>query len=383
VASEALYSSLSLLGLYHDRILAKAVDKLNDADKPTPSAHNKYTRYWLQKSPIYARLANFVQLLQATSFLAEIIARKRFGERGRWRCILLIETAKVFCRILLLQETSGRMLVFPHVPTREMDPANIEASLDLQAFEEAKRAGEHPDPKQLERSTPEKLLEPVLAAASAEPTLHSLSLTKTKQPVSQFQSQEAVTAYLLTKTLYPRDLLPPPALLTQLSPAGKIAEILYILRPLVYALLLYRSKDRKRSWRPWLVSLGIEYAARELHKQARAGTYSGSNASSVSSRLRGFGHVYKGVVGQTGGGNTRTTQLESEERTRRAWSLGWYLVRGAFYHNMVKPRVDGFTDRALAADGSGRGFMGVKSLVAGVVRDYDYFFNSYFTTSSI
>ncbi|ORY78615.1 peroxisome membrane protein [Protomyces lactucae-debilis] len=324
VASEALYSSLTLLGLYHDRILSKAITKLNDAEKPTPSAHNKYAQFWLDKSPIYKRLANAVQLLQATSFLAEIVARKRFGERGRWRCILLIETAKVFCRILLLQETGGRMLVFPHVPDREIDPAALEASLDLQAFEEEKRAGEHPDPKRLDRSTAEQLLDP-------------------------FKTQEAVTAYLLTKTLYPRDLLPPSALMTQLSPAGKIAEVLYILRPLVYAFLLYRSKDRQRSWRPWLVSLGLEYAARELHKQARAGTFSNSTTS-MSSRLRG---------------------------------LGWYVIRGAFYENMVRPRVDAFADRALAVDGSGRGFLGVKSLVAGVVRDYDYFFNSYFTTSSM
>ncbi|KAL8722797.1 MAG: hypothetical protein Q9181_007418, partial [Wetmoreana brouardii] len=66
---------------------------------------------------------------------------------------------------------------------------------------------------------------------------------------------------------------------------------------------------RKRDWRPWLLGLGMEVAARELgKKEVRERTVAG----------------------------WRVTGLEKEELTRRRWGIAWWGMRGAFYENVTR-----------------------------------------------
>lgn len=342
-ASETLYAALNLLGIYHDSILARAIERLpNSAKKPQLSAHNRYTKFWTTQSSLYKKLSISVTTIQHLSFLFEIIARKKFGEKARWRAIIGIEAVKAVCRFILLQETNSRPLVFPHVPEREIDPAVLEESLD-EATLSADLSAAPQSPGTTRSTTTSTTLAITAPEESNKATIEASAQLK------QFSSQEAVTDYLLKKVLYVEDLRSPKALLHTLSGRGKVAEVLFILRPLIYASFLSRTKD-KRNWRPWLVGIAVDYAARELTKQDFDAKVPGGLRSGL-------------------------TKLEREEMNRRSWSLGWWLLRGAFYENITKPRIDSVIKRVEKVP--------VIGLLGGIVRDYEYWYDSYFTTASI
>lgn len=355
LASEALSASLNLLGIYHDSILARAVEKLEK--KPTLSPHNRYTKFWTSSSAVYKNLSIFVTTIQHCSFLLEIVARKRFGEKGRWRMILSIEAIKAICRIVLLQETKSRQLVFPHVPEREIDPAALEESLDAAHLSAQLKQGD--SQRLLMNGSTQTSSHPTSSSSSASPpppSLDSSSTTTSSPPTTKpdFATQEAVTDYLLRKVLNPEHLKSPSALLHKLKGPAKAAELLYILRPLIYASLLSRtrsSNDGARNWQPWLVGIAVEYAARELYKTTFQRT-----------------HV---------GGLRALTSLERAELQSRGRMMWWWILRGAFYEKVTKPRIQGIVEGVEAR------VPVIGTLVGSVVRDYEYWWNSYFTTASI
>jgi peroxin-16 len=92
IASEGIHSGIQLLSLYHDSLLARAVASLPAfAQKPTP--HNRYTKFWTQKSPAYQRLAMMVTMIQYTELLWEMAAKRR-GQKIRWKTVIILELAK-------------------------------------------------------------------------------------------------------------------------------------------------------------------------------------------------------------------------------------------------------------------------------------------------
>jgi peroxin-16 len=115
---------------------------------------------------------------------------------------------------------------------------------------------------------------------------------------------------LLSKVLTADDIKPPKALLHRVNGKGELAEALYILRPVIYALAMQHFSGDRKSWRPWLIGVSIEYGARQLAK------------NDFQERLAG------GLRGLTG--------LEREELKKRGWALGWWAMRGAFYENITK-----------------------------------------------
>src|ERR1700712_2727907 len=120
-----VHSYVQLLSLYHDSLLAKAVARLPNAKKPIPSPHNRYTRFWTQKSPTYRRIALTLQVIQYTELLWEMTAKRR-GEKTRWRVVVLLEAVKALCRMLLLRLTNSRPLMSPPLPEREIDASSLE-----------------------------------------------------------------------------------------------------------------------------------------------------------------------------------------------------------------------------------------------------------------
>ncbi|KAK1143823.1 hypothetical protein N8T08_006074 [Aspergillus melleus] len=119
-----------------------------------------------------------------------------------------------------------------------------------------------------------------------------------------------VSNYLISKVLTADDIKPPKALLHRVTGHGHLAEVLYILRPVLYALAMQRWRGDKKSWRPWLIGFGMEYGCRQLAK------------SDFKERVAG------GLRGLTG--------LEREELRKRGWAMGWWFFRGAFYENITK-----------------------------------------------
>jgi peroxin-16 len=142
-----------------------------------------------------------------------------------------------------------------------------------------------------------------------------------------------ISSYLLSKVLTADDIKPATKLLNSLHGSAQAAEILHILAPLVYAIALARSENKK-SWTPWLVGLSIEYAARQI-------------------RDKSF----------------RATALERDEWSKRVWAMGWWAMRGPAYENLTKVVVGGFKRR-------------MPNFVGSILEDYEYLWENYYFSTS-
>lgn len=183
---------------------------------------------------------------------------------------------RAVCRLLLLRLTNSRPLLTPPLPEREIDPAALEESLN-------------PDPE-------------------SPPPETTWKMPRTGLSLPSLPASNQISQFLLTKVLTAEDVKPPNQLLHRVKGTGYFAEVLYIIRPVVYAIAMKQWAHDKKSWRPWLLGVSLEYAARQLAKRDFEMTVPGG---------------MKGL-----------TALEREELTRRAWSMGWWAMRGAFYENV-------------------------------------------------
>jgi peroxin-16 len=236
-------------------------------------------------SPTYKRIALLLQIIQYTELLWEMAA-KRKGEKVRWRAVVILEGIKAICRLLLLRLTNSRPLLSPPLPEREVDPSSIEENT----------------------SSSESSESPPSENSSSDDAGWTMPRTGLAMPTLPDSSD--ITNYLLSKVLTADDIKPPKALLHRVTGKGELAECMYILRPVVYALAMQHWSGDKKSWRPWLIGVAMEYGARQLAKK------------DFQERLAG------GLRGLTG--------LEREELRKRGWALGWWMMRGAFYENITK-----------------------------------------------
>lgn len=242
-----------------------------------------------------------------------MLARRR-GQKTRWRVVVLLEAIKAFCRLLLLRLTNARMLVNPPLPERDVDPR-----VALEAEARAREGGsggwdgmDDPPPSENEKE------------GDSDKGLPGMSWTmpRTGLTLPSLPDTTDVTGYLLSKVLTSDDIKAPRQLLRRLRGSrAQVAEIMWILRPVVYALLLQRFQESKGKgrgmtggrvnvWLPWLVGFGLELGARQLAKR------------DFSERLAG------GLRGLTG--------LEKEEMKSRGWGMAWWGLRGAFYENVTR-----------------------------------------------
>lgn len=224
-------------------------------------------------------------MIQYTELLWEMIARRR-GEKVRWRVVVIIEIVKALCRLMLLRLTNSRPLVSPPLPEREEDPRAAEADQDTGDWN-----GMDTPPSE----------------GSSE---LSWTMPRTGLSLPSLPDASDISNYLISKVLTADDVKPPKALLHRVTGQGQLAEILYILRPVVYALAMQKWSGNKRSWSPWLIGFALEYGSRQLAKK------------DFKERVAG------GLRGLTG--------LEREELRKRGWAMGWWLMRGAFYENITK-----------------------------------------------
>lgn len=215
-----------------------------------------------------------------------MVARRR-GEKIRWRVVILIEGVKAFCRLILLRLTNSRPLVNPPLPEREVDP---------RPADEEDNSG---DRNGMETPRSETSSSDV-----------SWTMPRTGFSLPNLPETSDISNYLISKVLTADDVKPPRTLLHRVSGLGQLAEVLTILRPLIYVLALQRYSNRKRNWMPWLIGFGIEFGCRQLAKKE------------FRERVAG------GMRGMTG--------LEREELKKRGRSMGWWVMRGAFYENITK-----------------------------------------------
>ncbi|KAB8256366.1 peroxisomal membrane protein-domain-containing protein [Aspergillus pseudonomiae] len=319
-----LHSSVQLLSLYHDSLVSRVISRLpSTISRPAPTPHSRYTKYWTAHSSLYRKVAITLQMVQYTELLWEMIARRR-GEKVRWRVVILIEAIKAICRLFLLHLTNSRPLVSPPLPERDVDPRSAE---------EEERDWNGMQTPVSERSSD-----------------LSWTMPRTGLSLPCLPDVNDVSNFLISKVLTADDIKPPKALLHRVTGQGQLAEILYILRPVAYALAMQKWNGNKRSWRPWLIGFGMEYGCRQLAK------------TDFRERLAG------GLRGLTG--------LEREELRKRGWAMGWWLMRGALYENLTKPWLKGLTRKM-----KGKPLL---DLVGSVVEDYEYLWdNYYFSTATL
>lgn len=265
-----------------------------------------------------------LQMVVYTELLCEMTAKRRGGERSRWNVIVLLEGIKALCRLLLLRITRSRPLVTPALPERESIPEETD-----------------PEEEELARSESELMDEVSTNAISSGNTLitkppheREWTMPRTGMSLPSLPDSSDISSYLLGRVLSADDIKPATKLLNQLRGRGQVAEVLHILAPLIYAITLARSKEKK-SWTPWLIGIAVECAARQLRDRS-----------------------------------LRTTSLERDEWNRRGWAMTWWLMRGAFYEKMTKGVVGGVSRR-------------LPSFISGILEDYEYLWeNYYFSTSA-
>lgn len=245
---------------------------------------------------------------------------------------MVIEVIKAICRLLLLRVTGGRMVV-PPLPERDPIPD------DTSAEEE----DDVPLP------IPDEELDSAYASGSDAPSSRKKENEQWRMPrtgltLPSLPNPGDISGFLLSKVLTADDIKPATNLLHRIQGSAQLAEILHIVRPVIYAVAMARAKEKK-SWQPWLLGVSIELAARQLR----------------ADKINGGGY----------GGGVRETALEKEEWNRRGWAMGWWAMRGAFYDNVSKGVVDGVVKSRW-----------VPNLVGSIISDYQFLWDEYHFSSS-
>ncbi|BFZ56097.1 hypothetical protein PYCC9005_003139 [Savitreella phatthalungensis] len=354
LTSEAIYATCGLVGLYHDNVIARAVAKLQH-NRPPQSPHGRYTKFWCTHSIVYRNLATFITTLQSLSFLLEILARKAYGEKGRWRLVILIEAIKAFARVYLLRITGWRPLVYPHIPERILEPAALEKKLEeenVQFSDDAEESVERNGSLGANgngtlaiangtTSKHERRRSSVAVQTNGNDSHDSVEdKTAAAKRLTQFKNTQQVTDFLAKRALRVDELTPPQHLLLPLTRVRRVAELAYVFRPLIYALLLSRTQD-KRSWRPWLIGIAIEYAALELHRLALTSAAAAPSRAANVLDLASPGSSVSGASSTSSNAVVsaalrRPTKLERSELMRRAFGMGWWVMRGAAYSTRTR-----------------------------------------------
>ncbi|KPI36626.1 Peroxisomal membrane protein PEX16 [Cyphellophora attinorum] len=337
IAAESVNTFVQLLSIYHDHLLKKraafiasspALKRAHSTKTPQSKAslHAKYTTFWSNSSSLYTRIATCLKISEYVQLLCEMMARRRGGERGRWRIVVLIESFKAMCRLLLMRLTSARSLVSPVMPERA-DFAPPAPEEPVEEFPEHIPSDENEAFASQDAFRNTGVPTPPLSDSGKVPSVSArdpFPMPRTGTTLPTLPTSESVTSYLLSHVLTPDDVKPAYQLLRRLSSIqAQSAEVLYILRPLIYALMMQK------------------------------------------------------IAREAGPGDGYISDLEREESKKRSVDMTWWLMRGAFYENVTRKYV-----RSVQTGVSKVPLLG--PLVAGIVEDYDILWGEYhFSTSTL
>ncbi|GAA5895438.1 peroxisomal membrane protein PEX16 [Sporobolomyces salmoneus] len=385
LASESLYSLTNLVSLYHDNILHKAVSSLPAPLRPPSSSHTRYTRHWTTVSPPYRRMAQLLSVIQSVELFLEMAVRKKKGREGAEKLAIGLEAIKAALRLGLMGATKGRPNVQPPVAEREMDPTLLEKERD-RMIRMRKAANSNPSSPghQSPQSAADVLLRRIdgketdaeLGLLDAEveekefwtgaksgfvrPTLASLRQEQDAPPPGDPSStfnptgttKDLSREYLSRKVLTIEDVKRPEDLVERAKGVKQLAEIIWILRPLIYVIAMKRYG--RRHTLPYLLSLALEYLAYTLRQSSTSRMY----ASKASGPMLPYA----------------PSELEKQETGKRGQAFWWYLLRGPVWEMWTKPRLEGISDRF--ADKPLIGF------VSTMIKDYTPLIDEYYYYSA-
>ncbi|KAG0659819.1 Peroxisomal membrane protein pex16 [Rhodotorula mucilaginosa] len=344
--------------LYHDSVLHRAASSLPAPLRPPSSSHTRYTRHFVTNSQPYNILAHTLSVVQSLELLIEMAVTKRGGGRDKAeKTVIAIEAIKAALRLGLMGATKGRTGVQPPVAEREMDPALLAMNQErLAKMQRAATKLHHgteataaPPPHSaadvlLRQSHGETSLQIGMAKVETEredepefwtgprtgyvrPTLASLRRNGDATPLgdatvtltASYMAKDVGKEYLMSRVLTVEDVRRPEDLVSKAKGIKKLAEIIYILRPLIYVIAMRRYG--RRHTLPYLLSLALEYLAYSLR-------------CSSTSRLATNKASGPMLPVKT------ETELEKQETSKRARQFWWYLVRGPVWEGWTKPRLE-------------------------------------------
>ncbi|KAL8769825.1 MAG: hypothetical protein Q9209_004263 [Squamulea sp. 1 TL-2023] len=265
--------------------------------------------------------------------------KRRSGEKARWRLVVVLELVKAICRTIMFWITGKRMVIEGLGAERPNVPEQQSPAEETEGREAGPRSGDQQETT-------------ILSERSKKWLMPRTGMTL---PVLPTQTSESITDFLSKRVISADDIKLASQLVRKISSyQGQLAELMWITRPVVYALAMQRlqgtgsNKRTYSDWRPWVLGFGMEIAARELGK--------------------------KEVRERTVGGWRGMTGLEKEELKRRGWGLAWWGMRGAFYENITKSWIQGFAGKL-----EGKPLL---DIVGGIIEDYDYLWDEYYFSTS-
>jgi len=320
VVTEIIQGSVHLAELYHDSIFRK--HRWND---PGRELVDRYTGQLFLSNNLYSKIATFLAVLQTAQLMLEMIGQKLFGKEKKWKIALVIEFVKVICRLQLFRLTGFKLVPSDHPlpdPNRKDTP-----SLDQMILNNNSQATEKMKPVFTENSfwvgEFTKRIYPKLEIIQKTPPKG-----KTISPALSF-----ITDRALKSGKKPLDLINEP------NDAKKAAEILFIIRPLVYVMLV--TKFGVKSWTAWSLSFIIEFSSYHLIHQ---------EYSSLS-------------------------QIEKDEHQRRSNLLFYYFLRSPLYDQFTKELLTYFQDSSIAQKP-------IINLVTGSLKEYMALWEEYYFYTS-
>ncbi|KAJ2852255.1 hypothetical protein IWW36_000397 [Coemansia brasiliensis] len=296
LASEAIYTLLSFVGVYHDGLLSKAassgllVDKEGQPLKIEVSPFNRYHGDLSRKFKLYRVLSLVLSSLQFSEKLVEMVVAKKFSEKLRWRVVSWIEILKCVLRLNLLHLSSRRMVTGAVIPERLVDPASLGAAKQAIPLQTASKQD---DLWKGERS--------------------KLNFTSVRGILQKTEGNADLGSFITSEVRDAESIAPAQSLIRPFRALGLAGELLFILRPIIYVLGI--RKLGKRDWRPWALSLLIELVSRQM---VRTDLHAGKD--------------------------TEEHTLEREELSRRKWLFLYYLLRSPFYDRFTESRLSGIAE---------------------------------------
>ncbi|KAJ2006382.1 hypothetical protein GGI04_001900 [Coemansia thaxteri] len=326
LASEAIYTLLSFVGVYHDGLLAKAAksgllaDKEGRAVEIDVTPFNRYHGELAQQSDVYRVAALLLSALQFSEKLVEMLAAKKLGDRLRWKVVSLVEIAKIVLRLSLLQQSGRRLVTGSVIPERLVDPAGLGTALKPTA-------------------------DAALPSAVGKESLlwrgerSGLKFKSVQDILAKAEGNASLGGYVSGETREAERVAPAQSLIRRFRPLGLAGELLFILRPLIYVIGI--RKMGKGDWRPWALSLLIELASRQM--------------------VRTDLHADK---------NSAERTVERDELSRRKWLFLYYLLRSPFF--------DRFTESRLTRAAEWCSNKPLLSLLGSLIQDYQPLWQNYY-----
>lgn len=210
-------------------------------------------------------MAQLLSVIQSVELLLEMTVRKKKGRDGAEKLAIGLEAIKAALRLGLMGATKGRTSVQPPVAEREMDPTLLEKERDrmIRMRKAATNPSSNPSTQHpqsaadvLLRRMDGKQSDAELGLVEAEleekefwtgaktgfvrPTLASLRQEQDAppgDPTSTFtsgQQKDLSIEYLSRKVLTIEDVKRPEDLIERAKGVKQLAEIIWILRPLIY-----------------------------------------------------------------------------------------------------------------------------------------------------